>query len=368
MKKDIYFFIGTEAELIKVFPVIMECMEKGGVCHIIASGQNDLTKSRIMKELQLNGTFLELSKESEIEKSAKGLLKWFLRTHRSAVKKIEEQFDRNDLKGAPMIVHGDTVSTFMGAHIGKKLGCRVCHVEAGLRSHHLFNPFPEEIDRLLTSRYARVHFAPGGEPVRNLKRAKGMVVDTEYNTILDSLRYSKRMPVATDGIAEILQEDYFVFVMHRQENLANKEFVRQVVERVEKFAGNRKCVLILHKITETTFEEMGILQKLREDDRFVLLPRVDYFDFMKLLDGAQFVITDGGSNQEELHYMGKPCLIMRKTTERQEGIGTNAVLYGGDIGAMDAFAEKYQEYRIASVLGEHSPSRIIADELLKMVD
>lgn len=362
--KDIFFFIGTEAELIKVFPVIMECMEKGSICHIIASGQNDLAKSRIMKEIRLNGTFLELSRESEIKKSAKGLLVWFVRTHRSAVRKIEEQFDRNDLKGSPMVVHGDTVSTFMGAHIGKKLGCKVCHVEAGLRSHHLFNPFPEEIDRLLTSRYARVHFAPGREPVGNLKRAKGRVVDTEYNTILDSLRYSKRMPVATDGIAEILQEDYFVFVMHRQENLANKEFVRQVMDRVRKFSQERKCVLILHKITEVTFADMGILAELQADKHFVLLPRVDYFDFMKLLDGAQYVITDGGSNQEELHYMGKPCLIMRKTTERQEGIGTNAVLYGGDIGVMDAFTEKYQEYRIASVLEEHSPSRIIAEELV----
>lgn len=368
MNKNIFFFIGTEAELIKVFPVIMECMEKGGICHIIASGQNDLTKSRIMKELQLNGAFLELSRESEIEKSAKGLLKWFFRTHRSAVKKIEERFDRNDLKGAPMVVHGDTVSTFMGAHIGKKLGCTVCHVEAGLRSHHLFNPFPEEIDRLLTSRIARVHFAPGTEPVKNLRRAKGKVIDTEYNTILDSLKFSKSMPVATGGIEELLPQDYFVFVMHRQENLANKEFVRQAVERVERFAADRKCVLILHKITETALEEMGLLQKLREDDNFVLLPRVDYFDFMKLLDGAQYVITDGGSNQEELHYMGKPCLIMRKTTERQEGIGANAVLYGGDIGAMDDFVERYKEYRIASVLEEHNPSRIIADELTALTE
>ena len=75
------------------------------------------------------------------------------------------------------------------------------------------------------------------------------------------------------------------------------------------------------------------------------------------------MITDGGSNQEELHYMGKPCLIMRKTTERQEGIGQNAVLYGGDIAAMDAFEKKYEEYRLDSLLEENSPSRVIAEEL-----
>ncbi|MBQ9135768.1 MAG: UDP-N-acetylglucosamine 2-epimerase [Lachnospiraceae bacterium] len=360
---NLYFFIGTEAELIKVFPVIMECMQQGCICHVIASGQNDLTKSRIMQEIKLNGTFLELSKESEIEKSAKGLLKWFAKTHRSAVKKITAVFSKEELKGAPMIVHGDTVSTFMGAHIGKKLGCVVCHVEAGLRSHHLFNPFPEEIDRLLTSRYARMHFAPGEEPVKNLKKAKGKVINTEYNTILDSLRYSKGMPVLTEGITELQTQDYFVFVMHRQENLANKDFVREVLERIKQFATKRKCVLILHKITEVTLEEMGILEELKQNDNFVLLPRVDYFDFMKLLNGAQYVITDGGSNQEELHYMGKPCLIMRKTTERQEGIGQNAVLYGGNIAMMGVFEGKYQEYGLESLLGENSPSKMIAEEL-----
>ena len=363
MEKNIFFFLGTEAELIKVFPVIMNCMEKGAVCHIIASGQNDLMKSRIMKELSLNGIFLELSKESDREKSAKGLLLWFIKTYRSAVKKIKEKFGSTDFKGAPMVVHGDTVSTLMGARIGKKLGCVVCHVEAGLRSHHLFNPFPEEIDRLLTSRFARVHFAPGAEPVRNLRRAKGKVVDTVYNTILDSLKYSKAMPVATEGLESILLQDYFVFVMHRQENLANKEFVRQVMEQVGNFSKNRKCILILHKITEVTLAEMGMLAGLQADSHFILLPRVDYFDFMKLLDGAQYVITDGGSNQEELHYMGKPCLIMRKATERQEGIGSNAVLYGGDVGMMKVFEAEYASYKIKSMLENDSPSQVIAGEL-----
>lgn len=363
MVKNVYFFIGTEAELIKVFPVIIECMKRERICHMIASGQNDLTRSRIMNELRLNGRFVELSKESEIEKSAKGLLKWFVRTYRSAIKKIEEFFEGDELKGAPMVVHGDTVSTYMGARIGKKLGCVVCHVEAGLRSHHLFSPFPEEIDRLLTSRIARVHFAPGEEAVRNLKHAKGQIVDTQFNTILDSLKFSKTMQIATKSLEGVLGQDYFVFVMHRQENLGNKEFVRQIVNCVREFSQSRKCVLILHKITEVTFVKMGIMQELSEDKNFVLLPRVDYFDFMKLLDGAQYVITDGGSNQEELHYMGKPCLILRKETERQEGIGTNAVLCGENISMMKTFTNNYEKYQTDSVMESHSPSRIIAEKL-----
>lgn len=365
--KDIFFFLGTEAELIKIFPVIMECMNRGGVCHVIASGQNDLTKSRIMREVSLNGKFVELSKESEIEKSAKGLMKWFAKTWRSAVKQIKCQFVAVNFKGVPMVVHGDTVSTLMGALVGKKLGCRVCHVEAGLRSHHLLNPFPEEIDRLLTSRVARVHFAPGEEPSRNLYRVKGQVVNTKYNTILDSLRYSKNMPVVSEYLENILGRDYFVFVMHRQENLANKEFVRQVVDRVKKLAGNgTSCVLILHKITESVLKDMGILSELKKSEKFILLPRVDYFDFMKLLDGARYVITDGGSNQEELYYMGKPCLIMRKTTERQEGIGKNAVLFDGNMEQISAFGQGFQKYEIPARELDKSPAEIIAKRLMEL--
>lgn len=365
--RNVIFFLGTEAELIKIFPVIMGCIQKGSICHVVASGQNDLKKSRIMQIISLNGKFVELSRESEIEKTARGLMKWFVKTWCNAVKQIERELDAVDFKGAPMVVHGDTVSTFMGALVGKKLGCKVCHVEAGLRSHHLFNPFPEEIDRLLTSRVTRLHFAPGEEAIQNLTHAKGRVINTQYNTILDSLKYSRNMPVISEYLEKILDMDYFVFVMHRQENLANKEFVRQVVNRVKELTINgRSCVLILHKITEFALENLGVLSELRENKSFILLPRVDYFDFMKLLDGACYVITDGGSNQEELYYMGKPCLIMRKTTERREGIGKNAVLFDGNIEQITIFGREYHKYEIMSREPKESPADIIAKWLLEM--
>lgn len=367
MEKGIFFFIGTEAELIKIFPVILVCIRRGVICHIIASGQNDLTKNRIMKVISLNGIFLELSKESEIEKSAMGLLKWFISTRKNAVKKIESQFNENILKGSPMVVHGDTVSTFMGALIGKKLHMNVCHVEAGLRSHHLLNPFPEEIDRLLTGLIARVHFAPGKEAEENLARAKGKIINTHYNTLVDSLKISKSMPVITDLLEPVLSQDYFVFVMHRQENLMNREFVQQIITCIEEMAKRMKCVLILHQITENVLREMKILQKLQDNPDFILFHRVDYFDFMKMLDHAEYVITDGGSNQEELYYMGKPCLIMRKTTERNEGLGQNARMFGGDIKELLNFVNEYMNMKINPIIVSRSPAEIIGETLAELI-
>lgn len=359
--KECFFFIGTEAELIKVFPVILECQNSGITCHIIASGQNDLKKSRILSYIKLSGEYVELSRESDIKKNARGLLRWFFRTKRQAAGQIMQCFNSNELRDKPLVVHGDTVSTLMGALIGRKLKMKICHIEAGLRSHHIMNPFPEEIDRMLTSSIARIHFAPGEQASNNLKKARGIVIDTKYNTILDSLAISEKMPIITENLQSILIKEYFVFVMHRQENLMNREFVKEIIEKIIEVSKERKCVLILHQITENTFAEMGILKLLKGNDNFILLSRVDYFDFMKLLNSAQFVITDGGSNQEELHYMGKPCLIMRKATEREEGIGENAQIYQGNTEQIMKFNDYYKEWRRTKVVAKISPSKMIAD-------
>lgn len=361
--KQIYFFIGTEAELIKIFPVIVKCQEKGNMCHIIASGQNDLKKNRILDYVRLNGEYLELSSEESIKKNAIGLFCWFFKTKFGAKTKILQRFKKEELQGKCLVVHGDTVSTFLGALIGKKLKMKVCHVEAGLRSHNYFNPFPEEIDRVLTSKIARVHFAPSDEAKFNLIKAKGQVVHTGLNTILDSLLISKDMDVITEAINKVKGTKYFVFVMHRQENLMDKNFFQEIMSKIEYLSKDIRCVVILHKITQIALEEIGLLDKLNGDPNFLLLPRVDYFDFMKLLNDAEFIITDGGSNQEELHYMGKPCLIMRNATERKEGIGTNAILFDGDINIISEFASEYEKYKINEIKYEMSPSEVIAQYL-----
>lgn len=362
MNREIFFFIGTEAELIKVFPVILECKKQNLPYRLIASGQNDIIHSQILQTIDCGGVSLELSQEKDITKSAVGLATWFIKTKKNAAKKIRDAFPQVDYKRSLMIVHGDTVSTMMGAMVGKKLGMTVGHVEAGLRSHNIFNPFPEELDRMFTSRRARIHFAPGKVPSDNLKNAKGKVVDTQYNTILDSLNYSYQVPLKSE-IKNYINDDYFVFVMHRQENLMNDRFVKEVVNHILQIAENKKCIIILHEITRVEFEKIGILENLGENPHVVLQPRVDYFDFMKLLYHAEFVITDGGSNQEELHYMGKPCLIMRKTTERNEGIGQNAVMFGGDLNKITEFAEGYKNMQIEPTKVEISPSEIICDSI-----
>ncbi|MFT3982363.1 MAG: UDP-N-acetylglucosamine 2-epimerase [Lachnospiraceae bacterium] len=364
-KRKIIFFVGTEAELIKLFPIMLELKKNGIEFCIIASGQNDITKSSLMKVIGEEYLELELSQEGQIKKTALGLLSWWFQTYRIAGRIIKTKL--GELENSIICVHGDTVSTVMGAAIGKKLHLKVMHIEAGLRSHDFLNPFPEEIDRMITSKFANYHFAPGKTAAENLSRVKGKVIDTECNTIYDSLQYSYKIPYSEENIKlENITASYCVFVLHRQENLGNRELVENIIQELLETSKSIKCIFLLHKITEVYLQKYGLLDKLKNRPNIMLVPRMQYFDFMKILNGAEFVITDGGSNQEELFYMGKPCLIMRKTTERNDGIGENALLQGKDNVLIHNFVETYIKYRQNAKCFKDSPSEIIAKKIIEI--
>lgn len=365
-RKGLYFFIGTEAELIKLFPVLLILHKRQIPYYLIASGQNNIKSSLLLHALEDRPLDLELSQEREIKKNAQGLIKWFVRTSRHGRKIISNRFGQDNLENSVMVVHGDTVSTVMGAWLGRQLKMRVAHVEAGLRSYNWLNPFPEEIDRVITSRKASYHFAPGDIACENLYQAgaKGEIINTVYNTIVDSLAYANTIPCNSQKILRLQTTgEYFVFVLHRQENLANRKLVKKLLDCVHMQAKKTHCAFILHKPTEQMLKEAGYLTVLQADKNITLFERVEYFDFMKLLNQAAFVITDGGSNQEELSYMGKPCLIIRTNTERMDGLGENAVLYDGKLSAVDDFIGRYKDYNYPPIVPQHSPSEIIADKL-----
>lgn len=363
MSKCIFFFIGTEAELIKVFPMMIECKKRRIAYKIVASGQNDIVNSTIWDKFDCGEIELVVRPVRHITTGFQ-LICWWFKALLVAKSRIKRAFTDVDFKHSIMVVHGDTVSTVMGAFTGKALGMCVAHVEAGLRSHHLFDPLPEEIDRLLTSSCARIHFAPGDVPAANLAKAKGIVINTIQNTLYDSLRWAQGgVPLDSERVHEIIEgSKYFVFVMHRQENLMKEEFVREVVNRIAlSTRGDLKCVVLLHAITRNTFARLGILELLRANPNIVLLPRTEYCDFMKLLKHAEFVITDGGSNQEELYYMGCPCLIIRNRSEREEGLGKNATLLNGDLELISQFVSTYKEKANEIVEVSESPSQMIVN-------
>lgn len=365
----VVFFIGTTAELIKLFTVIEQLKINGVPYKIIATGQNDLQDSDIVRKTNLK-IDLFLSSEKSIKKNAVGLFSWFFKTARTAKTQILNMLPDVDFNHSVMVVHGDTISTVMGGIVAKQLKMKLAHVEAGLRSGHIFSPFPEEIDRHIVSWLTDYSFAPGEWASCNLKKGfnkRQTIIDTTYNTICDALSFSERFPLENEDVKNLINKNYAVFVMHRQENLMNKDLVNNLVSQALKTSEKMKVVFILHQITENTLNNLGLLNQLKKAVNVITVRRVEYFDFMKLLQNAEFVVTDGGSNQEELSYMGKPALIIRKSTERKDGLGNNISLFNGKFESINEFVENYNKYKRDRIIPEFSPSEKIAQTLSEVI-
>jgi len=358
----LYFFVGTTAELIKLMPVMQACSRNGLPFKLIASGQNDIEHSELLKHCGKDGVDLVLH-EGPIRKSALGLLLWLIKTLLTSAWKLRRVFGVHKRGEAVLVVHGDTVSTVMGAFLGKLYGLKVVHIEAGLRSFDYFHPFPEEINRVITSRLADIHFCPNAWAVSNLKGRSGVKIDTCHNTLLDALAIAQAEMDVSPIVIQLQRESYFVFVMHRQENLFDDELVRALVEKVIHQSKKTHCVFILHHLTEVALERLGLLATLQKVPTITTVRRLPYVEFMQLLSAADYVVTDGGSNQEECYYLGKPCLVLRKATERTEGLGQNVLLSKLDWSTVDAFLGDPMQYSRSPVAAVDSPSQIIARRL-----
>jgi UDP-N-acetylglucosamine 2-epimerase (non-hydrolysing) len=365
-KSLLLFFIGTEAELIKMFPVIYEIKVRKIDFMIISSGQNDISKSRVLQEINQGKIDILLSDYQKINKNPFGLLIWFFKLIFIGKRTVEKAIKQTPGKQSLIIVHGDTISTLLGAIIGKQLGLKIAHIEAGLRSHDLINPFPEEINRVLTSFFADIHFAPGKIALNNLNKIKGIKINTIHNTILDSLTLSQTVP-ASKTIIKLLEKKYFVFVLHRQENLVNRRSVTKIMDQIIVASKAIHCLFIMHKVTELALKKFNLYDNIIQQNTITCTKRVEYFDFVKLLNASEFVITDGGSNQEELSYMGTPCLILRNKTERFEGIGNNILLFNDDISMIGNFQRNYKKYQSQEVFPDFSPSNVIVDKLEELI-
>ena len=122
--------------------------------------------------------------------------------------------------------------------------------------------------------------------------------------------------------------------------------------------------MVLHPATRRRLEETGLLDRLENNTSFVLTPRMGYTQFISLISCAEFVVTDGGSNQEELSYLGIPTLLMREATERQEGVGKTTVLCNYDTKIIDEFLENHEEMRAkGQITDDTKPSKGIVDHL-----
>lgn len=318
----IHCILGTRAQLVKMAPVIRAIERRDWSFQLIHTGQHKESMEALRRDFGIQTSWQLLNKGSEIKNKHQAiawLAKLIVRIATNQVL-LNQRLSNNDI----ILVHGDTFSTILGALIGKRLSIPVAHVEAGLRSFNLFNPFPEEINRLIAFRLSNIAFCPGQWALSNLKNYRKLkCVDTHHNTILDSLRFALKQKPVSNNI-----DNYGVISIHRFENIFIASRLRQIIKTLIAISQKYpfKLVFVLHPATYSRLEKQRLLHDLEFNDNIILKNRMGYVDFINLMAASQFVITDGGSNQEELHYLGIPTYLMRKTTERQEGLNDNIIL------------------------------------------
>ena len=368
-EKSIYFFIGTTAELIKLAPVIKELKKRKIKFKILSSGQNVLRFDElkpIIGKQKADYTFKLKPISVRLNIYVRFAI-WIIKSLTNYLLYFRSEFKELDRKNLLFIVHGDTVSSLMGAFIAKIYGVKLAHIESGLRSYNFLEPFPEEISRYLVSRLADLHFCPNSWAVKNLEGYRGVKINTQNNTIAESLLPALSLKNNPNYSKLIPKEKFFLFVLHRQEHVMfKKKRARKYLELITSHAKNDlKCILILLPLTEKFLKREKVFQKIKKNKNIILMPRLPFIQFIHLLDKAQFIATDGGSNQEESYYLGKPCLILRNVTERTDGLGKNAVLSKGKEDTILHFTQNYKKYKRGRARLEERPSKIIVDYLSK---
>lgn len=353
----IHIFIGTKAQLIKMAPVMRLLQDLGQDYNFIFSGQHRDTIDDILANFSiLKKPDVTLYHGEDITGIAQmALWAWDIVTKYSGKTHAAKLF-RNDVNGI-VLNHGDTFSTLLGSWLAKRHGLKSAHIESGLRSRNIFHPFPEELTRLLTFRLSDWFFAPGDWALQNLQTYKGIKVNTFHNTLYDALSHAKLLE-RREG-----SQQYGLVSIHRFENIFSKRRLKTIVNMLVSSAPALKIIFIMHKPTEKKLKQFGLYDVLVANGNIELHPRYDYFKFIELVRGSEFLITDGGSNQEECSYLGIPCLLMRKATERREGMGENTVLSGYDPSVVRDFMKNYEQYRKPAKLLTKSPSAIIVDAL-----
>ncbi len=235
-----------------------------------------------------------------------------------------------------VLAQGDTTTTFVASLAAFYHKIPFGHVEAGLRTGNPFDPFPEEMNRLLTTRLATLHFAPTVPAADNL-RADG-VGDAQIfqtgNTGIDALLMTAERPYTLSDpiITEILADPrpMILVTAHRRENTGEPMArIGQAVRQVILDNPNVVAVVALHRnpaVRDT------LISRLSDLDRVRLIEPQEYVPFVQLQKKATLILTDSGGIQEEAPSFGKPILVLRETTERPEGVAAgSAKLVGTDV-------------------------------------
>ncbi|ELF2057900.1 UDP-N-acetylglucosamine 2-epimerase (non-hydrolyzing) [Campylobacter coli] len=326
MKKILVVF-GTRPEAIKMAPLV-KIMEKRNdiIFKVCVTGQH-----RQMLDQILDVFDIKLDYDLDIMRENQDLYDITLKILHGMKNVL------NDFKPDVVLVHGDTTTTSVVALSAFYQKITIAHVEAGLRTYNLYNPWPEEANRQIVGVLSSIHFAPTIKSAENLiKEGKDENnIFVTGNTVIDALFYMvekiKNDIAFKTKILSSIENEYkisdnrkFILVTgHRRENFG--EGFLQICEALKSIAINNPNIDIVYPVHLNPNVQKPVKSILSDITNIYLINPLKYEEFVYLMSNCYFIITDSGGVQEEAPSLGKPVLVMRETTERPEAVEAGTV-------------------------------------------
>jgi UDP-N-acetylglucosamine 2-epimerase (non-hydrolysing) len=277
----------------------------------------------------------------------------------------------HEVKPDIVLVHGDTTTSMAASLASFYLQIPVGHVEAGLRTHDISSPFPEELNRQINGRIASYHFAPTEQARKNLlaeqvPEEKVIVTgNTGIDALLSVVKKAREVPFTDQLLAEVpfltevsspLHSKIILVTGHRRENFG-KGF-EEICQALHELANMHLDVNIIYPMHLNPNVRESVNRLLSKLNNVYLIEPLDYLPFVKLMDISYLILTDSGGVQEEAPSLGKPVLVMRNTTERPEAVQAGTVgLVGANrnniIAAVDELLTDHSAYR--AMAKSHNP-------------
>ena len=361
MKKVMLVF-GTRPEAIKMCPLVLELKKRPGLQTLVCvTGQH---REMLRQVLEVFGVVpdydLDIMKQNQtlFDITANILL---------SIREVLEK-ERPDV----VLVHGDTTTTFVAALACFYLQIPVGHVEAGLRTHNLYSPYPEEFNRTAVGILAKYNFAPTEQSRRNLLD-EGKDPSTIYvvgNTAIDALQTTVRSDYTHPELEWAKGSRLVLLTAHRRENLG--EPMHQMFRAIRRIVEEHPDVKMLYPIHMNPVVRKAAEEELGGCDRIRIIEPLDVLDFHNFMERSYLVLTDSGGIQEEAPSLGKPVLGRRDTTERPEGVAAGTLKLVGTeeepiYAAFDLLLRDKAEYekmsRASNPYGDGHTSERIADIL-----
>ncbi len=326
-KKNILFVFGTRPEVIKLAPVILELKKYPDKYNVI------ICNTEQQKELS-NQTLAYFNLKADINLDCMRPNQSLAEVQSRILTALDSVFSEKEIDAT--IIQGDTMTVLCGALTSFYRKIPVFHVEAGLRSYDIYEPFPEEVMRQMTSRVAELNFAPT-EKNKNALLKEDISEKKIYvtgNTVIDALfcLSEDTMNVASEFYKEkgIPVDDKVVLITaHRREN--HGERINRILDAIEHLVNKYQDHHFIIPVHPNPNVKDKIHSRLEKYSNVYLLKPLDYPYLVYLMKNAKLILTDSGGIQEEAPSFGCPTLVMRYETERQEGIDAGvSVLVGAD--------------------------------------